>query len=250
MMATILVADDDPHIRELVRSTLEREGHRVVEARDGQEAADALSREPVQLAVIDVMMPEVDGFELTRWLREERDVPILLLTALGEISHKVRGLRLGADDYLVKPFAPEELVARIEALLRRYRIRADGVLGLAGLRLLSDTYEVEANGEHVALQPESSNFCSGWPRRWAGPSRATNSSKRSKRIRRAASRAMGSALPSPSALWRCTAGASPWRASLGWGRHSRCASRILEVEDEGGHSISVSSIGRALEGMR
>ncbi|WP_041694820.1 response regulator transcription factor [Alicyclobacillus acidocaldarius] len=153
-MATILVADDEPHIRELVRSTLEREGHRVVEAADGREAADALAREPVQLAVIDVMMPEVDGFELTQWLREERDVPILLLTALGETSHKVRGLRLGADDYLVKPFAPEELVARVEALLRRYRMRADGALDLAGLRLLSDTYEVEANGERMALPPK------------------------------------------------------------------------------------------------
>ncbi|SIS83558.1 response regulator transcription factor [Alicyclobacillus vulcanalis] len=153
-MATLLVADDEPHIRELVRNTLEREGHRVLEAADGRQAADVIEREPVQLAVIDVLMPEVDGWELCAYVREVRDIPILMLTALGETGHKVRGLRLGADDYLVKPFAPEELVARIEALLRRYRIRQDGVLDLAGLRLFPDTYEVEAHGERTALPPK------------------------------------------------------------------------------------------------
>ncbi|WP_206831616.1 response regulator transcription factor [Alicyclobacillus fructus] len=153
-MPTILVADDEPHIRELVCVVLQREGHRVLEAQDGRQAADLLEQEPVHLAVIDVMMPEVDGWELCAFVREHWDIPILMLTALGETSHKVRGLRMGADDYLVKPFAPEELVARVEALLRRYRIQADGALDIAGVRLLQDTYEVQANGERMALPPK------------------------------------------------------------------------------------------------
>lgn len=108
----------------------------------------------MHLAVIDVMMPEVDGWELCTWVRDHWEIPILMLTALGETSHKVRGLKLGADDYLVKPFAPEELVARVEALLRRYRIQADRVLDIGGVRLLADTFEVEADGGRMGLPPK------------------------------------------------------------------------------------------------
>ena len=119
----ILVADDEPHIRELVRLYLSKEGYDVDFASNGPEALEkAIGLKP-DLVVLDLMMPKLDGFEVTKGIRQESSVPILMLTVRKEDAVKVAGLELGADDYLTKPFNPKELVARVKAILRR----ADGI---------------------------------------------------------------------------------------------------------------------------
>jgi DNA-binding response OmpR family regulator len=115
----VLVVDDEQGIRLLLRRYLEREGYRVVEAADGAAALHQFATQPIDLAVVDVMMPKIDGFELLRQLRAGSDVPVILLTGRGEESARVAGLELGADDYVTKPFSMPELVARVRARLRR-----------------------------------------------------------------------------------------------------------------------------------
>jgi two-component system KDP operon response regulator KdpE len=115
----ILVADDDIRMRRLLRLNLENAGYRVLVAEDGASALETIELETPDLAVLDVMMPTMDGFTVLARLREFSTVPVLLLTAKGEEEDKVRGLDLGADDYLTKPFGPAELLARVRALLRR-----------------------------------------------------------------------------------------------------------------------------------
>ena len=117
--APILVVDDEEPLRHLVRMYLEKEGLRVVEAATGPEALEAFGRQAVSVAVIDVMLPEIDGLEVVRRIRRESHVPIIMLTARGEEASRVAGLEVGADDYVVKPFSVLELVARIRAQLRR-----------------------------------------------------------------------------------------------------------------------------------
>jgi two-component system OmpR family response regulator len=118
-MATVLVADDDRHIREVVRFALEKAGHRVMEAADGAAALEQVRNRPVDLVVLDIIMPEDDGLEVCRKLRQERRLPILFLSSRDEEVDRVLGLELGADDYVTKPFSPRELVARVKAVLRR-----------------------------------------------------------------------------------------------------------------------------------
>jgi len=115
----ILVVDDEASVRMLLRRYLERDGYLVVEAVDGADALQRLAEQPFDLAVIDVMMPKVDGFDLVRQVRSRSDVPVIMLTGRGEESSRVAGLELGADDYMVKPFSMPELVARVRARLRR-----------------------------------------------------------------------------------------------------------------------------------
>jgi DNA-binding response OmpR family regulator len=118
----VLVADDDPDILDLVTFRLDRAGYEVVQARDGQEALDAALERTPDLCVLDVMMPRLDGYEVTRRLREEsatRSVPIILLTARAQEADVQRGFDSGASDYVKKPFSPQELRARVEALLAR-----------------------------------------------------------------------------------------------------------------------------------
>lgn len=115
----VLVVDDDPQIREVVTIALERAGHGVVTASDGQAALRAARREAPAFVVLDVGLPEIDGFEVCRRLRGFSDVPVLFLTARDDEVDRVVGLELGADDYVTKPFSPRELVARIAAILRR-----------------------------------------------------------------------------------------------------------------------------------
>ncbi len=150
-MSKILVVDDDPHIRELVRVFLRNEGFDVIEAADGLEALGRLESVKVDLAVVDVMLPRLDGWELTRQLREGGDLPVLLLTARGETSQKIKGFQLGADDYLVKPFEPLELVARVKALLKRYRIAHSQTVAVGDLVMDRKTHAASANGQDVAL---------------------------------------------------------------------------------------------------
>jgi two-component system OmpR family response regulator len=121
-MAHILVVDDDPHLREVVRFALERAGHRVSEAADGAAALASFASEPAELVVLDVLMPELDGLEVCRRIRARASVPIIFLSSRDDELDRVLGLELGADDYVTKPFSPRELVARA-ARLRRQRTR-------------------------------------------------------------------------------------------------------------------------------
>lgn len=116
---TILIADDEASIRDLTRLYLEKDGYRVVDAADGRAALDRIRDAAPDLLVLDLMMPEVDGWEVCRRVREHSDLPIIILTARDQDMDKIVGLEMGADDYVTKPFNPRELVARVRALLRR-----------------------------------------------------------------------------------------------------------------------------------
>lgn len=144
--------DDDPHIRELVEVFLRAEGmEEVYGASDGIEALRLLEDNGVDLAVIDVMMPNMDGWELCKALRRSYDIPILMLTAKGETSQIVKGFELGTDDYLVKPFEPPVLIARVKALLKRYQISAAQSVNVGNLRMNRKTYEVTADQGSITL---------------------------------------------------------------------------------------------------
>ena len=150
-MSRILIVDDDAHIRELVRVFLKNDGFEVVEASDGVEALSKLDTVKVDLAVIDVMMPNMDGWELCQELKLNFDMPVLMLTAKGETSQKLKGFKLGTDDYLVKPFEPLELVARVNALLKRYRIAVSQTIQLAELYMDRKTFEMTVNGKNLTI---------------------------------------------------------------------------------------------------
>ena len=141
-MTTVMVVDDEAHIRELVRLYLEDEGIEVVEQPDGQAAWDCMQRQPVDLVVLDVMMPGMDGWELCRKIRQSGDTPILMITAKGEQTERIRGFQLGTDDYLVKPFDPTEMTLRVKALLKRYRIATSQTVRLGSIVLDRKSYEV------------------------------------------------------------------------------------------------------------
>ncbi len=119
MVKRILIVDDEPRYLRLLEANLRTEGYEVVAAQDGQQALEIFSANPIDLVLMDVMMPRLDGFGATQRLREFTNVPIVILTARGEEQDRVRGLDLGADDYLVKPFSATELLARVRAVLRR-----------------------------------------------------------------------------------------------------------------------------------
>jgi len=118
-MATVLVVDDEPIVREVVVRYLRREGFRTLEAGDGDAAREILERETPSLVVLDLMLPGTDGLALCRWIRKRSNLPVIMLTALGEESDRIVGLELGADDYVTKPFSPRELAVRVKAVLRR-----------------------------------------------------------------------------------------------------------------------------------
>jgi DNA-binding response OmpR family regulator len=150
-MSKILVVDDDLHIRELVRIFLRREGFEVIEAADGREALSGLDSVKVDLAVIDIMMPNMDGWELCQQIKATFDIPILMLTAKGETSQKLKGFQLGTDDYLVKPFEPLEMVARVKALLKRYRIESSQTIQIGELVMDRKAYQIIVNEENLTL---------------------------------------------------------------------------------------------------
>jgi DNA-binding response OmpR family regulator len=150
-MSNILIVDDDPNIRELVRVFLRDEGFDVFEAADGVEALAKLETIKAELVILDVMMPNMDGWELCRELRAYYDIPLLMLTAKGETAQKIKGFQLGTDDYLVKPFEPLELVARVKALLKRYRIATSQTVQIGELFMDHKTHEVTVGGESLTL---------------------------------------------------------------------------------------------------
>ncbi len=150
-MSKILIVDDDPHIRELARVFLRDEGFDVYEAEDGVDALAKLESITVDMVVLDVMMPNMDGWELLRQLRAYYDFPLLMLTAKGETHDKIQGFQLGTDDYLVKPFEPLELVMRVKALLKRYRIATSQTVQVGELFMDHKTFEVRIDGENLTL---------------------------------------------------------------------------------------------------
>lgn len=150
-MIRILTADDDPHILKLITVYLKNEGFRVIEARDGDEALKILEKGRIDLAIIDVMMPKVDGYELCREIRRYYEIPVLMLTAKGEPEDKIKGFQTGTDDYVVKPFEPMELVMRVKALLRRYKIQSSHKLEAGDLVMDSLKKEVLVNGRSLTL---------------------------------------------------------------------------------------------------
>ena len=153
-MTTILVVDDEPNIVELAKLYLEQEGYRVEAAFNGAEALSKHDTVKPSLVVLDLMLPDIDGFEVCRQIRKKSDVPILMLTARKEDIDKVVGLELGADDYLTKPFNPRELVARIKAVLRRYQTgRTPGkAIEIDNLCIDTNRHEVTIDGQPLSLR--------------------------------------------------------------------------------------------------
>ena len=147
-MPTILVVEDEPEIADLLRSYLEREGHRVLVAGDGEAAVREVEAAPPDLVVLDLMLPRLDGWEVSRRIRAVGPVPIIMLTARDREEDKIRGLELGADDYVTKPFSPREVVARVRAVLRRNRHEGRDTLVL-------DELTVDFRGQEVRRQGES-----------------------------------------------------------------------------------------------
>ena len=150
-MIEILIVDDDEKILQLVNIHLSREGYNVIKASNGIEALDLIEDDLPDLAIVDVMMPEMDGFTLTKELRT-MDIPVLLLTAKGELADKEKGFLAGSDDYVVKPFEPKELLFRIRAILRRYDKSTDPIIHIGSLIINRQSYEVSV-GKKTLLLP-------------------------------------------------------------------------------------------------
>lgn len=150
-MNKIMIVDDDAHFRRLVRAILEREGCLAYEANDGLEALTLLDTVQADLVILDVMMPNMDGWELCQELRRHYDLPLLMLTAKGEIQQKVKGFQSGTDDYLVKPVEPMELVMRVKALLRRYQIVSSQTVNIGELFMDRKSYEITVGNSTLFL---------------------------------------------------------------------------------------------------
>jgi DNA-binding response OmpR family regulator len=153
----ILVIDDDENICELVELYLVKGGFEVVAAGDGREGVEKFEKEKPDLVILDIMMPEMDGWEVCRAIKKKSSVPIMMLSAKGETFDKVLGLELGADDYVVKPFEPKELVARVKAVLRRSGNSRDedpDEIALTGLVVNKKNYSVLVDGEPVEMPPK------------------------------------------------------------------------------------------------
>lgn len=147
----VLLVDDDAHIRELISIFLSGEGYTVIEAENGEKALTLLENNQIQIAVVDVMMPEVDGYEFTKELKRFYDIPVLMVTAKGESQDKLKGFDLGVDDYVVKPFDPLEIVARVKALLRRFQLLVDKNLHVGNLSINQIKYEIAVNENSIML---------------------------------------------------------------------------------------------------
>jgi len=159
--AKILVVDDEDRIRRLLRMYLERENFVIEEAADGQEALDLALANDYDAILLDIMMPEMDGIEVCEAIRKEKTTPIIMLTAKGEESNRVQGFEVGADDYIVKPFSPREVVLRVKAILRRVTgdskrtdASAKNLIVFPHLTIDLDAYRLTASDEEVNLTPK------------------------------------------------------------------------------------------------
>lgn len=155
----ILVVEDDKEIREGIQIYLKSQGYEVFQAADGIEGLEVLEREEIHLAIVDIMMPRMDGIRMTMKLREKYDFPVIMLSAKSEEVDKITGLNIGADDYVTKPFTPMELMARVNSQLRRYRkfleklAPKECVHVIGGLEINEETVEVSMDGSPVKLTP-------------------------------------------------------------------------------------------------
>ncbi|MHA4262740.1 response regulator transcription factor [Bacillus cereus] len=158
---SILIADDEAEIAELIGIHLEKEGYHVVKAADGEEAIHVIQSQPIDLVILDIMMPKMDGYEVTRQIRMKHHMPIIFLSAKTSDFDKVTGLILGADDYMTKPFTPIELVARVNAQLRRFltfnQLKVEenkSVLEVGGVVIDPERRTVSVYGENIELTPK------------------------------------------------------------------------------------------------
>ncbi|MEK5058386.1 response regulator transcription factor [Paenibacillus shunpengii] len=145
----ILVVDDDYDILQLVTIHLTREGYEVIQAQNGQIALKLLEETEVNLAIVDVMMPGMDGFSLTKILTKELEIPVILLTAKGQLADKEQGFKSGTEDYLVKPFEPKELLFRVAVVLRRYGRAMESILKVGNVKINRNDFEVVINEETI-----------------------------------------------------------------------------------------------------
>lgn len=153
-MGTILIADDNPQLLNILQTAAKKEGYDTVLAEDGQVALEKFHSHRPQMVLLDVMMPKLDGFQVCKEIRRESDVPIIMITARGEDFEKIMGLEIGADDYIVKPFSPAEVMARVKAIMRRIEKNESGggnVMVIEDLRVSLDDYSVSISGQPVAL---------------------------------------------------------------------------------------------------
>src|SRR5699024_3070921 len=151
MMINILVVDDDPHIRELLRFYLQKEHYQPIEAVDGQDALKRLEENQIHLAIVDIMMPNIDGYQLCKEIRAYYDIPVLMLTAKVEIIDKEKAFLAGTDDYLVKPFEPKEVLFRIKALLRRFQMINEEKIHVGEITINRKNYEVAIGDKTIIL---------------------------------------------------------------------------------------------------
>lgn len=156
----VLIVDDEANICELIRLYVEKEGYSAIIATDGAKAVEKFTEEKPDIVLLDIMLPVKDGWQVCREIRAVSDTPIIMLTAKGETFDKVLGLELGADDYIVKPFEPKELIARMKAVLRRTETRpapqqeSSGELVFDGLRISRETYEIYLDGKKIEMPPK------------------------------------------------------------------------------------------------
>ena len=153
----VLIVDDDEHIVELIKLYMDKEGFDTVTANNGKKAVELFKSEAPAIVILDVMMPEMDGWQVCREIRRVSNIPILMLTAKGETFDKVLGLELGADDYMVKPFEPKELLARVKAVLRRSDTKesnAENEIVFPNLTINLSNYELKINGNIVEVPPK------------------------------------------------------------------------------------------------
>ena len=151
MKSKILVVDDEEHIRELIGFYLDKEGFEMIEANDGEEALEKIENEYIDLAIVDVMMPNMDGFTFVEEMREFKDTPVIMLTARSQSVDKLRGFSLGIDDYVTKPFDADELMARVKTILKRYSINAMNIIKIHDVVFDGEKYETRYNDEKIHL---------------------------------------------------------------------------------------------------
>lgn len=170
---TILIADDEKEIADLIGLHLEREGYRIVKAEDGEEAVRCIQADTVDLVVLDIMMPKLDGFEVIRHIRSAQRMPVIFLSAKASDFDKITGLVMGADDYMTKPFNPLELVARVKAQLRREQLNKaqtpdEAIIEAGGLTIYPEKRKAVLYGETLELTPKEFDILSllaGYPKK-------------------------------------------------------------------------------------
>lgn len=151
MKSKIMIVDDEEHIRELVRFYLDKEGFECIQAANGEQAIEIIENQYIDLAIVDIMMPGMDGFTLVEEMRQYREFPVIMLTAKSQSKDKLKGFSLGVDDYVTKPFDPEELLARVKAILKRYSINSSNVVEIGDVIFDGDKYEVRYQEQVIHL---------------------------------------------------------------------------------------------------